>query len=158
MRRMADATLMLMATEIRGKTLKLLDGLSDEQAAFAAPGLHNSILWHAGHGVMLMEHLGIMPLTGSSQPEYPGGWFEAFGWKSDPRTVRAWPTAAEVRAQLERQLDRLLLLLEAADEATLSKRDAKGRPTRYLILHGLHDEAIHQGEMYLLRKMRAVGG
>ena len=64
---MADATLILLAKEIRGKTLKLLDGLSDEQARFAAPGLNNTILWHAGHGVMLMEHLGIMPLTGSQQ-------------------------------------------------------------------------------------------
>ena len=152
---MADATLMLMATEIRGKTLKLLDGLSDEQAAFAAPGLHNSILWHAGHGVMLMEHLGIMPLSGSQQPQYPAGWYETFSWKSDPRTVTSWPSADEVRAQLKQQLARLINLLESADEATLSKPDAKGRPLRYLILHGLHDEAIHQGEMYLLRKMLA---
>jgi hypothetical protein len=153
---MADATLNLMAKEIRTKTLKLLDGLSDEQARFAAPGLHNPILWHAGHGVMLMEHLGIMPLSGSQQPQYPAGWFETFSWKSDPRQVASWPSVEEVRAQLEQQLSRLLNLLESADEATLSKLDAKGRPIRYLILHGLHDEAIHQGEMYVLRKMLAA--
>ena len=150
---MADATLMLMATEIRNKTLKLLDGLSDEQAAFAAPGMTNPILWHAGHGVMLMEHLGIMPLSGSQQPQYPAGWFEKFAWKSDPRTVTTWPGVDEVRTQLSQQLPRLIALLESADEATLSKPDAKGRSMRYLVLHGLHDEAIHQGEMYLLRKM-----
>ena len=150
---MADATLILLAKEIRLKTLKLLDGLSDEQARFAAPGLHNSILWHAGHGVMLMEHLAIIPLTGSEQPGYTAGWFETFSWKSDPRTVTAWPRVAEVRAELTRQLDRLLALLASADEATLAKLDSRGRPLRYLILHGLHDEAIHQGEMYLLRKM-----
>src|SRR5215217_6967938 len=85
---MSDPTLILLAKEIRGKTLKLLDGVTDEQHAhFAAPRLHNTILWHAGHGVMLMEHLGIMPLTGSQQPGYHAGWFEMFGWKSDPRTV-----------------------------------------------------------------------
>jgi hypothetical protein len=152
---MADATLILMAKEIRTKTLKLLDGLSDDQARFAAPGLHNPILWHAGHGIMLMEHMGIMPLSGFQQPQYPAGWYETFSWKSDPRTVTSWPRVEEVRAQLEQQLPRLLNLLESADEVTLSKPDAKGRPLRYLILHGLHDEAIHQGEMYLLRKMLA---
>ena len=152
---MADATLILMATEIRGKTLKLLDGVSDEQARFAAPGLHNTILWHAGHGVMLMEHLGIMPLSGSQHPGYPAGWYEKFSWKSDPRTVTSWPSVAEVRAELTKQLPRLTNLLETADDARLSQPDARGRPLRYLILHGLHDEAIHQGEMYLLRKMLA---
>jgi hypothetical protein len=119
--------------------------------------LHNTILWHAGHGVMLMEHLGIMPLSGSQHPACPAGWFEKFAWKSDPRTVTSWPGVDEVRAQLAQQLTRLIDLLEAADEATLSKLDAKGRPLRYLVLHGLHDEAIHQGEMYLLRKMLARG-
>jgi hypothetical protein len=155
---MADPTLILMAKEIRGKTLKLLDGLSGEQARFTAPGLNNSILWHAGHGIMLMEHLGIMPLSGAQQTHYPAGWFEKFGWKSEPRTVAAWPTVEEVRNELTQQLPRLLALLESAGEATLSKPDAKGRPTRYLVLHGLHDEAIHQGEMYLLRKMMARAG
>lgn len=150
---MPDQSLILMAEEIRGRTVKLLDGLSDDQARFAAPGLHNSILWHAGHGVMLMEHLGIMPLTGAQQPGYPAGWFETFSWKSDPRTVTAWPSVDAVRAELTRQLDRLLTPLVAADEATLTRRDPRGRPTRYLVLHGLHDEAIHQGEMFLLRKM-----
>ena len=99
---MADATLILLAKEIRGKTLKLLDGLSDEQARFAAPGLHNTILWHAGHGIMLLEHFGIMPLTGSQQTGYPAGWFEMFSWKSDPRTVTAWPSVDDVRAELAR--------------------------------------------------------
>jgi hypothetical protein len=150
---MADQSLILAATEIRGKTLKLLDGLSDEQARFAAPGLTNTILWHAGHALMLMDHLGIQPLTGSPQTTYPAGWFEKFGWKSDPRTVTSWPTIEEMRAQLTQQLPRLVNLLESADEATLSKPDAKGRPTRYLVLHGLHDEAIHSGEIYLLKKM-----
>ena len=153
---MPDQTLILLAKEIRGRTVKQLDGLTDEQARFAAPGLHNSILWHAGHGIMLMEHLGIGPLTGSQATGYPAGWFEKFSWKSDPRTVTSWPTVAEVRAELTSQLARLLALLESADEATLSKLDARGRPLRYLILHGLHDEAIHQGEMFLLRKMLGV--
>ena len=152
-----DQTLILTAEEIRGKTVKLLDGLSDADARFAAPGLHNPILWHAGHAVMLLEHLGVLPLTGSTQTGYPAGWFEMFSWKSDPRQVPAdaWPSVVEVRAELTGQLDRFLKLMVAADEATLSKRDAKGRPTRWLIIHGLHDEAIHQGEMFLLRKLLA---
>ena len=155
MHRMADPTLILLAKEIRAKTLKLLDGLTDEQARYVAPALCNSILWHAGHAVMLMEHLGIYPLTGSPQTGYPAGWYEKFSWKSDPRTVTAWPSIEEMRAELTKQLPRLVNLLESADEATLSKPDAKGRPMRYLILHGLHDEALHSGEIYLLKKMMA---
>ena len=30
---------------------------------------------------------------------------------------------------------------------------AKNRTLRFSILHGLHDEAGHQGEIYLLKKM-----
>src|SRR5688500_6712241 len=105
---------------------------------------------------MLMEHLGIQPLSGSQAAGYPAGWFEKFGWKSDPRTVTNCPSAEDDRRELTAQLPRLLSRLEAADEAPLSNPDPKGRPMRYLILRGLHDEAIHQGEMYLLRKMIAV--
>ena len=56
---MPDETLMLLAREVRNKTLKLLDGLTDAQARFAAAGLNNSILWNAGHALVVVEHLGV---------------------------------------------------------------------------------------------------
>src|SRR4051812_32983480 len=153
MGRMPDATLILLANEIRGRTLRMLGGLSDEQARFAAPGLHNTILWHAGHSLLVVEHLVVMNLTGSEQIGYPPDWWDKFGWNSDPRTVTSWPRIEEVRTHLARQLPRLIGLIEAADETRLAHLDAEGRPMRYEIVHGLHDEALHSGEIYLLKKM-----
>ena len=62
---MADETLLLLAKDVRNKTLKLLEGVDDQQARFAAPHLTNTVLWHAGHAIMVNEHLGVSPATGT---------------------------------------------------------------------------------------------
>ena len=67
---MPDETLLTLADEVRGKTLRLLEGVSPELARFTGPGLNNSVLWHAGHALMLGEHLCILPAAGG-QPQYP---------------------------------------------------------------------------------------
>ncbi len=151
-----DQSLLLLANEVRGKTLWLVDGLTDEQARFAAPGLANSILWHAGHALVVVECLCVSPATGQP-PDLPEGWFEKFSWDSDPRTVQEWPAIGEVAAALRRQLPRLTkaiaaLTPEELDTTIGPPHDAQ---LRYLLVHGLHDEANHQGEMWLLRKMFA---
>jgi hypothetical protein len=153
---MADESLSLLAKEVRGKTLRLIEGIDDRQARFAAPGLNNTILWHAGHALIVVEHLGVSPATGKA-PVYPPDWWDKFSWKSNPATVTSWPTVEEVRGALRAQLDRLLAAIEPLSEQQLSKivDTAKNRSLRYSILHGLHDEAGHQGEMYLLKKMYA---
>ena len=151
-----DDSLLLLANEVRGKTLWLLESVTDDMARFAAPGLANSILWHAGHSLVVVEHLAVSPATGRP-PALPEGWFEKFGWDSRPRTVTDWPAVAEVVAALRSQLPRLTAAITALsprqlDQVVGSPHDA---PLRYLILHGLHDEANHRGEMWLLRKMYA---
>jgi hypothetical protein len=154
--KMADETLLLLAREIRGKTLRLLEGMDDRQARFAAPGLNNTILWHAGHAVMLGEHLGIGPATGKP-PAYPPEWFEKFSWKSNPSTVASWPSIDEVRTALREQLQRLISVIEplTADQLNRVVDAERGRTLRFSILHGLHDEADHQGEIHLLKKLYA---
>ena len=54
---------------------------------------------------------------------------------------------------------RLANALQSLTPEQLSKVvDAdRGRTLRYMILHGLHDEANHQGEIWLLKKLRASG-
>ena len=155
---MADETLLLLAKEVRGKTLRLLEGVDDRQALFAAPGLNNSILWQGGHALIVVEHLGVSPATGKP-PAYPAGWFEKFSWQSKPATVTSWPEAEEVRGALRDQLQRLIAAIEPLSEEKLNQvvDTARNRTLRYSILHGLHDEAGHQGEMYLLKKMYAKG-
>ena len=48
---MADESLILLGKEVRGKTLRLLEGVSDTDARWVPPGLDNSIVWHAGHSL-----------------------------------------------------------------------------------------------------------
>jgi hypothetical protein len=152
-----DETLLLLAKDVRGKTLRLLEGLSDEQARFAAPGLCNTILWHAGHALTVVEHLGVCAITGA-QPSYPAGWFETFSSKSNPATITKWPSVEEVRTKLIQQLEKITTAIAQLSEQQLQKivDAARGRTLRYSIMHGFHDEANHQGEMWLLRKMSAA--
>jgi hypothetical protein len=151
-----DDSLLLLANEVRGKTLWLLDGVSDEMARFTAPGLANSILWHAGHALTVVEHLGVSPATGRA-PELSEGWFEKFGWDSRPQTVTLWPAISEVLTALRRQLPRLTAAISALSSQQLDQvvDPAYGTTLRYDLLHSLHDEANHQGEIWLLRKMYA---
>jgi hypothetical protein len=153
---MPDEALLLLAKDVRGKTLRILDDVTEQQARFAPPGLHNTILWHAGHALIVNEHLGLSPATGKP-PVYPEGWFDKFSWKSEPAKVKDWPTLAEVKAKLVDQGERLTAAINSLSEAQLSHVSgdpAKGRNLRWSILHGLHDEAGHQGEMWLLKKLQ----
>jgi DinB family protein len=153
---MPDESLQLLLKDVRGKTLRILDDVTEEQARYAPPGLHNSILWHAGHSLIVVEALGVAPATGMA-PVYPDGWFDKFSWKSEPARVTSWPTLAEVKAKLKDQAERLATALNSLSDAQLSAPTgdpSKGRNLRWSILHGLHDEAGHQGEMWLLKKLQ----
>lgn len=158
---MADAMLMELLKEVRWKTLKLLEGVGQEEALFTGGGaLKNSILWHAGHALVVVEHLGLESKAGF-EPAYPKGWFEKFSWSSQPGLVTEWPEVGEVVEKLKDQRTRLAAYLETLSAADLAK--VVGQPPRSrtlggTILHGLHDEAGHQGEMYLLRKLWKLRG
>lgn len=154
---MADETLLLAAKEIRGKTLRLLDGVTDEQSLWTPPGLQNHILWHAGHALTVVEHLTFSPSPLPTQPTgYPQEWFALFNWQSKPTPQTKFPSLSEVVAQLRTQLERVLAYVNKLDDATLAKNIGtaeKPKTLRYTIFHGLHDEAGHQGEIHLLKKL-----
>ena len=154
---MPDQTLLILLNDVRGKTLRILDQVTEEQARFAPPGLQNSILWHAGHSYVVVEHLGVSRATGKP-PVYPDGWFDKFSWQSKPATVKEWPTLAEVKEGLVEQQKRLAAAIQNLTEDQLAdtRGDPKSRPLRWAILHGLHDEADHQGEMWLLKKLQTA--
>jgi hypothetical protein len=82
---MSDKALLHLANDVRGKTLKLLDGVSDAQARYAPPGLNNTILWHAGHAVVVNEHLGMSAATGSRRSIRRAGSTSSVGRASRPR-------------------------------------------------------------------------
>ena len=152
---MSDQSLLLLLDEVRGKALQLLQGLSEKEARWSPPGLHNHILWHAGHSFVLVESLALEAI--GQRPQIPEGWFEVFSWRSDPRRVAPsrWPTLAQVVAQLREQHLRLRAVIERLTEEELSAPEpgVPNRTVRHASVHGLHDEACHSGEIWLLRKL-----
>jgi hypothetical protein len=152
---MPDATLRVLLDEVRGKTLQVLEGVSPAESRWAPPGLQNTILWHAGHSLIVVEWLSLTSLARA--PEAPDGWFEIFSWESRPAEVPAdrWPALGIVIAQLQAQHRRLHALIAGLTDAQLDHPSARNpdRTVRSSIVHGLHDEARHSGEISLLRKL-----
>ena len=91
------------------------------------------------------------------EPQLTQGWLEMFSSKSNPSQVASdqWPTLAQVVSHLIEQHGRLRQLVERLTEEQLSSPvpGDSNRTVRYAIVHGLHDEACHSGEIWLLRKM-----
>jgi hypothetical protein len=150
-----DDTLLTLFDEIRSETLRILASVDEQQARFASPGLNNSILWHAGHAVVVIEDLCVVqPNLGPAQ--HPADWFDKFSWTSKPATVTAWPTLAQVIVELTRQRDRIRPLFASLTPerlATPLSPEPNSGSVRLSIVHALHDEAKHQGEIHLLKKL-----
>jgi hypothetical protein len=156
---MSNRDLITLLDEVRGKTLRVLEGVSEEHAAWAPAGLQNSIRWHAGHSYVVVEWLTMTSLA--RDPQIPEGWYEIFSWESKPALVPAgrWPVLGEIVSQLRAQHQRLRQLFTDLTDAELSRTNG-GEPSSSpcgRIIHGLHDEACHCGEMMLLRKLISVG-
>ena len=152
---MPNETLKLLAREVRGKTFRILDGVTDAQARFVPPGLNNSIIWHAGHCLWVVEVLSMAAATGRPA-QLPAGWVDLFSSKSRPTAETKFPPLPQIIEALRNQLDRLVAAIDPLSPQQLSLviDAARNRTVRYNILHGLHDEAGHQGEMWLLRKLQ----
>jgi hypothetical protein len=156
---MADETLLMLFDEVRGKTLRLLEGVTENQARWAPAGLANHILWHAGHIYVVVEALTVVAL--GKTLELPAGWHVMFSWESRPADVpgERWPALIEVVEALRLQHQRLRVVIAAlsAEELAAPPPRAERGSVRHRILHGLHDEANHGGEIWLLRKMQNTG-
>jgi hypothetical protein len=151
--------LKFLAIEVRTKTVQLLAAARSDELTWTPPGTSNHILWHAGHALWLQDALCLRLITGKS--ELPPDWERMFRMGSQPRLQRAWPSRDELRRQLESQLTPLVDMIGSIRDADLDAlpRFAHSGDSRTLgecILHGLHDEANHQGEMYLLLKMQRL--
>ena len=152
---MSDQSVQVLFKEVRAKTLRRLRGLTSEAALCKPPGLRNSILWNAGHCYVIVESL-LSRALGRS-PNLPNGWLDMFGWRSDPGLVapEEWPALGMVVAALRKQqqlFDELLAQVDVS-RLTMPVDEESSRTARYLIVHALHDEACHSGEIWLMRKM-----
>ncbi len=148
-----------LALQVRKETLRFLAAVPDPWLTWAPEGTSNHILWHAGHALWLQDVLCVQPLTGQS--ELPDGWAKMFGANCRPvAATKDWPSREETSKLLRRQLERMLeLFAEHADRLNvIGPQPAAGWELVRGIIHGLHDEAKHQGEMYLLMKLCRARG
>jgi len=158
----ANSSLLLLARDVRSRTLRLLDTAHPGELTWVPPGTSNHLLWHAGHALWLQDVLFLRLLSGRNG--LPTGWEELFRMGSRPgRTGNpSWPAAEDLRRELAAQLRRLV---DAIEPLTAAQWDARPpyahrddeRTLRQGLAHSLHDEACHQGEMYLLLKMQRLG-
>lgn len=149
------ATLQDLARQVRGDTLQILDAAWPNWLTYAPPGTSNHILWHAGHALWLQDLLCVKLLAG--REELPAGWAEKFGMNCQAvdQTVD-WPPRAELAEMLRSQLRRVMeLLATTTDEQFGQPADPDIGPALISerIIHGLHDEAKHSGEMNLILKL-----
>jgi hypothetical protein len=152
---MADKTLLMLLDDVRTKTLKDLDGLDEAEARWAPSNLQNSCLWHGGHSYVVTEFLTARAL--GREPKMPEGWLKMFSWESNPAHVppEDWPPLAVVVEALNEQHERFRALFSSLTEEQLDAPEPgnPNRTARYGLMHGLHDEARHSGEIKLLRKL-----
>ena len=91
------------------------------------------------------------------EPQLPAGWLQMFSWESNPAHTHpeSWPALDEIREALISQHERLRAAISAlsAEQLDAPEPGNPNRSVRYAIMHGLHDEARHSGEISLLRKM-----
>jgi len=156
---MPDETLFVLLDEVPGRTIRYLRGVTDEQARWCPPALQNTILWHAGHSDFLAEWLGMNAL--GHEPRVSEGWYRMFSWESRPDSVPAdrWARLDAAVVRLVDQHGRLRRAIRESTEDRLAAptADHPDRTVRFAVVHGLHDEACHCGEILLLRKMQGLG-
>jgi len=153
---MSDSSqLQELAREVRADTVRILAAANELWLTWSPPGTSNHILWHAGHALWLQDLMCVEPLSGISG--LPDGWADMFGMNTRPEAVTSgWPSRSEVLLLLHAQLRRMLDLLNDVSGEQLAGPVATLGGNRNLygwIIHGLHDEAKHCGEMYLLWKL-----
>ena len=149
------ATLQELARQVRGDTIQILEAAQPEWLDYAPPGTSNHILWHAGHALWAQDVLCVRLLSGCE--ELPAGWEKTFGMDCEPvNQTEDWPSRDGLRDLLKSQLSRVLYLLAITPDSRLAETADPVRGPAAVsdrIIHGLHDEAKHSGEMYLILKL-----
>ena len=87
----------------------------------------------------------------------PHDWIDLFRGGSNPATVTNWPPLADVVTALKDQRTRLLAQVDANDDIDKVLGPApRNRTLRGMVVHAMHDEAGHQGDVHLLKKLAGV--
>ena len=158
---MAAPHLVELAAQVRRHTIELLTAVPEACLLWAPSGTSNHIFWHAGHAVWLLDVLFLELIAGQS--ELPASWTETFGMDCRPvhetNRLGAWPSRSEVERRLHSQLDRVIQRIAELPTERFAPDAPAELGSRNLLscfVHAWHDEARHQGEMYLLLKQWRV--
>lgn len=140
-----------MVRQVRSFTLELVAVENRKMQLWAPAGTSNHMIWHAGHSLWVQDALCVERLTGAS--ELPDGWAKRFGQDCDPvASQTVWPDRTHIRDMLSKQQVRLIELIgNMRDDQLVVDSNDPGDVVGGII-HGLHDEGRHQGEMFLLLK------
>lgn len=145
-----------LVRQVRENTIRFLDMAEPHWLLWAPEGTSNHLLWHAGHALWLQDVLCLQTVTGKS--ELPPGWGDTFGMDCRPvKETTIWPQVSDVRRLLDDQLARIYAVVNGAGDRMAEIANERGSTLGARIIHGLHDEAKHQGEMYLLLKLCKQG-
>ena len=148
------AVMQEMADQVRASTLEILQAAKPQWLTSSLPGLSNHIIWHAGHALWLQDMLFLQPL--GEQGVMPFAYVPLFCQGSKAVRRNKYPSREMLVDLLRQQLDHMKQAMRHCDGARLTGK-APGLSDRYNLggwmLHALHDEARHGGEMYLLYKV-----
>ncbi|MDB4766706.1 DinB family protein [bacterium] len=151
------ATLQELIRQVRSFTIELLAVDKREMYLWSPAGTSNHMIWHAGHSLWVQDVLCVEPLTGAS--ELPEQWAEQFGQNCNPVASQTdWPDQKTIQDLLSKQQKRLTELVGSMRDDQLVVDANNPKDLVGGIIHGLHDEGRHQGEMYLLFKQFNAGG
>lgn len=147
--------LQLVVDEIRSRTIRQLEKTADDEMRTPVPGLQNHLTWHAGHCLWVADRVIIEAATGKS--ELPEGWAKTYGMDCrSPTETTDWATRQELIDRLTRQKTRLIDLL-AIEPASVNPAGEANQKRARQVIHAMHDEASHQGEIQVLRKWQRAG-
>lgn len=144
---------------VRGQTLKLLDGVTEEMASQIPEGFRNNIRWNLGHIYLVLERFAFQYLNLPQQ--LPDGFNEQFSRGTSPLNTLddiAVPTLHELKALLQEQPERIQAALahrlqEKIDPPyTTSAGMTLEMPEQFLSF-GLYHEGMHLSTIKLYKKL-----
>ena len=150
------STLLEMLKQIRGFTIHLLENTNPDWVTWSPDGTSNHMIWHAGHAIWVEDLLCVKRLQGDSYL-VDDAWTSKFGQHCDPVSEQTdWPTVDEMKNALLDQQAKMTELIEGMTPEQLVIDSENNRDLVGGMIHAMHDESKHQGEMYLLHKLAKV--
>jgi hypothetical protein len=105
---------------VRGNTIKLVDGMSEEETRTVPRGFNNNILWNLGH-ILLVHEKFSFALT-NEKMDLPKHIAELFAPGTKPESWGTQvPSLDEIAVLLSKQIDRIKQILEHRLEDNLEK-------------------------------------